>query len=67
MSKGKGTMHGPVCTPMEDGMISGSGHDAAEGTITNGMPGYPKGTPTEMAEVTFDTGGAFGKIRPVKE
>ena len=64
-SEGQGHKYGPISSPMES--IPGSSHDAAESCVYNGVPGYPKGTGGEIKEVTFDTGGQFGKVKPVKE
>jgi len=38
-------------------------HSADSSVITNGVPGYPKGTGGNIDEVTFDTGGQFGKVQ----
>lgn len=58
----QGHKYGPVLSPMEEDFHSGTEHEATGGGIYNGMPGYPKGTPTKAPELTFDNSGEFGKV-----
>lgn len=66
----KGTECGPIHTPMASGMIP-PGYDdrkSTGGAVYNGLDApYTKGTPTEMAEVSFDTSGNFGKVPKVND
>lgn len=64
----QGTKHGPVLSPTEwIPAEAGKSYDSDTSCVYNGVAGYPKGTPGKIDEVTFDTGGKFGKVPPVKE
>ena len=66
MAKEGGFQHGPIHTP-DEFVPGGDSHKADSHCIYNGVPGYPKGTADKIDEVTFDVGGQFGKVKPVKE
>lgn len=66
-SEKQGSQHGPVLTPMTEIFGEKDSHKATDGGVYNGMPGYPKGTPTKAAELTFDESGNFGKVPKAKE
>ena len=55
--------YGPVLSPMEEDFRPDDGHDPSNKVITNGVPGYPKGSDREAKEVTFYEGGNFGKFK----
>ena len=44
--------------------FAGEKHEyGADGScVYDGVPGYPKGTPGKIKEVTFDDEGVFGKV-----
>jgi len=69
--KGAGsTTHGPIETPMADGMIpeGADNRKSTGGGVYNGLDApYTKGTPTEMSEISFDTSGSFGKVPKVND
>lgn len=65
--KSQGHRYGPVQSGMEEYFGHDESHKATDGGIYNGMPGYPKGSPTKAAELTFDESGNFGKVKPAKE
>lgn len=54
--------HGPIETPMTDIPGNPSQTTAEESCVYDGVAGYPKGSGGKLKEVTFDTGGAFGKV-----
>ncbi len=55
--------YGPVLSPMES--LPGNPKDfgATGGSVTNGVPGYPKGSDVKADEVTFDNSGGFGDVK----
>ena len=59
----QGHKYGPVLSPMEEDFNPGGGHQPAESVITNGVPGYPKGSEGIINRVTFFQGGNFGKVK----
>ena len=59
----QGTKLGPVLSPMTEDFHPGTSHEPAEGVITNGVPGYPKGSDGIINRVTFFQGGNFGKVK----
>lgn len=70
-SKGTGAeKHGPILSPMESGMVpeGAENRKSTGGGVYNGLDApYMKGTPTEMAEISFDTSGNFGKVPKVND
>jgi len=63
----QGQEHGPIHTGTTFIPGDTSAKSATGGGIYNGIDGYPKGTPTEMPEISFDNSGAFGKVPKAKE
>lgn len=58
-----GHQYGPVLSPMEEDFHPGDGHDCESKCVTNGVPGYPKGSERTADEVIFYEGGNFGKFK----
>lgn len=56
--------YGPIESVQEKGNVPGSssGKDADTSCVYNGVPGFPKGTPGKVDQVTFVTEGVFGKV-----
>ena len=63
MSKeSQGHRYGPVLSPMAEDFKPSDPHSASEECITNGVPGYPKGSDRIADEVVYWEGGHFGKF-----
>lgn len=67
MASEQGKQYGPIRSGSEEYFGHDGSHKATDGGIYNGMPGYPKGTPTKAPELTFDESGNFGKVKSAKE
>lgn len=55
-------MHGPIDTTTEWIPGNPSDFEATEGGVYDGEPGLPKGSGGKAKELTYEEGGAFGKV-----